>query len=108
MGVHVIRMPDIGEGIAEVELVAWHVSPGDAVAEDQVLADVMRWFSSWVDGGFFASSGNSTTSSWGSGDNVGEEFLDVGGVQCLGEEHWPVGFNGVSGCFDNLGKFLSL
>ena len=34
-------MPDIGEGIAEVELVAWHVQPGDAVAEDQVLADVM-------------------------------------------------------------------
>jgi 2-oxoisovalerate dehydrogenase E2 component (dihydrolipoyl transacylase) len=41
MGTHVIRMPDIGEGIAEVELVAWHVAPGDAVAEDQVLADVM-------------------------------------------------------------------
>ncbi|TMH31573.1 MAG: 2-oxo acid dehydrogenase subunit E2 [Betaproteobacteria bacterium] len=41
MGVHVIRMPDIGEGIAEVELVAWHVKPGDTVAEDQVLADVM-------------------------------------------------------------------
>jgi 2-oxoisovalerate dehydrogenase E2 component (dihydrolipoyl transacylase) len=41
MGVHVIRMPDIGEGIAEVELAAWHVSPGDLVAEDQVLADVM-------------------------------------------------------------------
>jgi len=41
MGVHVIKMPDIGEGIAEVELVEWHVSPGDAVAEDQVLADVM-------------------------------------------------------------------
>jgi 2-oxoisovalerate dehydrogenase E2 component (dihydrolipoyl transacylase) len=41
MGVHLIRMPDIGEGIAEVELVAWHVQPGDAVAEDQVLADVM-------------------------------------------------------------------
>jgi 2-oxoisovalerate dehydrogenase E2 component (dihydrolipoyl transacylase) len=39
--VHVIRMPDLGEGIAEVELVAWHVAPGDAVAEDQVLADVM-------------------------------------------------------------------
>ena len=34
-------MPDLGEGIAEVELVAWHVKPGDAVAEDQVLADVM-------------------------------------------------------------------
>jgi 2-oxoisovalerate dehydrogenase E2 component (dihydrolipoyl transacylase) len=41
MGVHVIKMPDIGEGIAEVELVAWHVKPGDAVAEDQMLADVM-------------------------------------------------------------------
>ena len=41
MGVHVIKMPDIGEGIAEVELVAWHVKPGDDVTEDQVLADVM-------------------------------------------------------------------
>jgi 2-oxoisovalerate dehydrogenase E2 component (dihydrolipoyl transacylase) len=41
MAVHVIRMPDLGEGIAEVELVAWRVAPGDAVAEDQVLADVM-------------------------------------------------------------------
>ena len=41
MGVHVIRMPDIGEGIAEVELVGWHVKPGDTVKEDQTLADVM-------------------------------------------------------------------
>jgi len=41
MGIHVIKMPDIGEGIAEVELVEWHVKPGDAVVEDQVLADVM-------------------------------------------------------------------
>jgi len=41
MGIHLIKMPDIGEGIAEVELVAWHVQPGDTVAEDQVLADVM-------------------------------------------------------------------
>ncbi len=39
--VHVIKIPDIGEGIAEVELVAWHVQPGDQVAEDQNLADVM-------------------------------------------------------------------
>jgi 2-oxoisovalerate dehydrogenase E2 component (dihydrolipoyl transacylase) len=36
-----IKMPDIGEGIAEVELVAWHVKPGDTVAEDQPIADVM-------------------------------------------------------------------
>ncbi|VTU37249.1 dihydrolipoamide acetyltransferase family protein [Variovorax sp. PBL-E5] len=41
MGMHVIKMPDIGEGIAEVELVAWRVQPGDAVQEDQILADVM-------------------------------------------------------------------
>ncbi|HRO58059.1 MAG TPA: 2-oxo acid dehydrogenase subunit E2, partial [Burkholderiaceae bacterium] len=41
MSVRVIRMPDIGEGIAEVEVVAWHVQPGDTVTEDQVLADVM-------------------------------------------------------------------
>jgi 2-oxoisovalerate dehydrogenase E2 component (dihydrolipoyl transacylase) len=41
MGIHVIKMPDIGEGIAEVELVAWHVTAGELVAEDQILADVM-------------------------------------------------------------------
>jgi 2-oxoisovalerate dehydrogenase E2 component (dihydrolipoyl transacylase) len=41
MAEHTIKMPDIGEGIAEVELAAWHVSVGDTVAEDQVLADVM-------------------------------------------------------------------
>ncbi len=41
MGIHIIKMPDIGEGIAEVELVKWHVQVGDRVAEDQVLADVM-------------------------------------------------------------------
>ncbi|MGF6097903.1 dihydrolipoamide acetyltransferase family protein [Pseudomonas sp. 18175] len=41
MGTHVIKMPDIGEGIAEVELSVWHVKVGDMVVEDQVLADVM-------------------------------------------------------------------
>jgi len=41
VAVHVIRVPDLGEGIAEVELVAWHVQPGESIAEDQGLADVM-------------------------------------------------------------------
>ncbi len=41
MAVHTIKVPDIGEGIAEVELVQWHVQPGDSVIEDQVLAEVM-------------------------------------------------------------------
>ncbi len=41
MSLHVVKVPDIGEGIAEVELVAWHVAEGDAVEADQVVADVM-------------------------------------------------------------------
>lgn len=41
MGTHVIKMPDIGEGIAQVELVEWFVKVGDMITEDQVVADVM-------------------------------------------------------------------
>jgi len=41
MTVHTIPIPDLGEGIAEVELVEWRVKPGDVVAEDQILCDVM-------------------------------------------------------------------
>src|SRR5881397_3027169 len=35
------KLPDIGEGIAEAEIVAWHVKVGDTIAEDQQLADMM-------------------------------------------------------------------
>lgn len=35
------KLPDIGEGIAEAEIVAWHVHVGDMVAEDQQIADMM-------------------------------------------------------------------
>ena len=38
---HVIRMPDVGEGVAEAELVEWHVKIGDLVQEDTILAAVM-------------------------------------------------------------------
>ncbi|HYZ30889.1 MAG TPA: dihydrolipoamide acetyltransferase family protein, partial [Crenalkalicoccus sp.] len=39
--IRIVRLPDIGEGVAEAELVAWHVKVGDAVREDQILAEVM-------------------------------------------------------------------
>lgn len=41
MGVHVIKLPDVGEGVAEAEFVELHVKPGDVVEPDQNLADVM-------------------------------------------------------------------
>ena len=41
MGEHLIKMPDVGEGIAEAELVEWHIKVGDLVREDAVLAAVM-------------------------------------------------------------------
>lgn len=41
MGTFTFRLPDIGEGIAEAEIVAWHVKVGDVVAEDGRVADLM-------------------------------------------------------------------
>src|ERR1700751_2086020 len=41
MAEYVFRTPDVGEGVAEVEIVAWHVKPGEAVAEDQPLVELM-------------------------------------------------------------------
>ena len=41
MGRYTFRLPDIGEGIAEAELVVWHVKVGDTVEEDAPLADMM-------------------------------------------------------------------
>jgi 2-oxoisovalerate dehydrogenase E2 component (dihydrolipoyl transacylase) len=41
MGRFVFKLPDVGEGTAEAELVGWHIKVGDTVAEDQIVADIM-------------------------------------------------------------------
>jgi 2-oxoisovalerate dehydrogenase E2 component (dihydrolipoyl transacylase) len=41
MAEHVIKLPDVGEGVAEAELVEWHVKVGELVREDSILAAVM-------------------------------------------------------------------
>jgi len=41
MAKYEFKLPDIGEGIAEAEIVAWHVKVGDTIEEDQQIADMM-------------------------------------------------------------------
>ncbi len=41
MATFTFNMPDVGEGVAEAEVVEWHVKVGDRVEEDQHLVDVM-------------------------------------------------------------------
>ena len=41
MSVFIVRLPDVGEGVAEAELVAWHVGIGDVVTTDTRVAEVL-------------------------------------------------------------------
>jgi len=41
MSEYIFKMPDLGEGTVEAEIVAWHTAPGDAVSEDQIIVEVM-------------------------------------------------------------------
>src|SRR5882672_981174 len=41
MPVELVKLPDVAEGVAEAEIVEWHVAVGEAVKEDQILAAVM-------------------------------------------------------------------
>src|ERR1043165_3583186 len=41
MGRYVVRLPDVGEGTTEAEIVAWHVSVGQEIREEDPLVDIM-------------------------------------------------------------------
>ena len=41
MGIHIFKLPDLGEGTVEAEVVEWLVRPGDAVREGDAIANLM-------------------------------------------------------------------
>jgi len=41
MGRYIVKLPDIGEGTTEAEIVKWHVAPGQEIREEDPLVDVM-------------------------------------------------------------------
>lgn len=41
MSQFIFKMPDLGEGTVEAEIIAWHTQPGDLVVEDQIIVEVM-------------------------------------------------------------------
>jgi len=41
MGRYIVKVPDIGEGTTEAEIIKWHVTPGQEIREEDPLVDVM-------------------------------------------------------------------
>ena len=41
MSRYVFKLPDLGEGTVQAEIVSWRVKPGDTVTEDEVIVEVM-------------------------------------------------------------------
>src|SRR3979411_2417697 len=41
MGRYIVKLPEIGEGMTEAEIVAWHVKPGQAIREEDPLVEIM-------------------------------------------------------------------
>jgi 2-oxoisovalerate dehydrogenase E2 component (dihydrolipoyl transacylase) len=41
MSQYVFKLPDLGEGTVEAEIVSWKVKPGDTVAEDDIVVEIM-------------------------------------------------------------------
>ena len=41
MGRYVFKLPDVGEGVAEAEIMKWHAAVGDNIGEEQPLVDIM-------------------------------------------------------------------
>ena len=41
MGRYVFKLPDVGEGVAEAEVMKWHAAVGDEIGEEQPLVDIM-------------------------------------------------------------------
>ena len=41
MGIYLYKLPDIGEGVVEAEITAWHVTVGQTVSEEDPIADAM-------------------------------------------------------------------
>src|SRR5690606_27346014 len=101
MGVFQFKLPDIGEGMHEGEIVKWHVKPGDAVEEDQVLVEIQNdkavvELPSPVDGtvkdiaveeGTVATVGQVIITFETEGEIAGDDTAEVGGSSFKEEHH---------------------